>query len=530
MSRLLHDYASQQAAQRPNSRAIVSGGESLTFGELEYQSNRLANLLRENGCEAGNRVCLFLDKSPAAIIAMHGVLKAGAVYVPIDVSSPAPRLRRIEESCRPSMNLVENGAAKMLDAVLTDSALESSPVVGTLDSTAISTEIFPSAFDGTDLSSASNIAPDTGIGPDDTAHILFTSGSTGDPKGVMLSHRNVCHFVDWGREYFQIGPDDRNSGHPPLHFDLSTFDIYGSISAGAELHLVPAKANLLPSNLAKFIRESELTQWFSVPSALTLMARSEVIQKNDFPSLKRLLWCGEVLPTPTLIHCMERLPHVEFTNLYGPTETTIASSYFTVKNAPSDPRDQVPIGVPCEGEGLLVLDSEMQPVAKGEKGDLYISGSGLSKGYWNDPEKTAGVFLEHASGKIYRTGDIAYQGEDGQFYFVGRADTQIKSRGYRIELGEIEVAFNSLDILKECAVVGVPSSGFEGTAICCAFVSHDSEEIKPQVIRAGAKELLPGYMMPTQWKQYESLPKTGNGKSNRREIRESFESVMADSK
>ncbi|NNE91599.1 MAG: amino acid adenylation domain-containing protein [Verrucomicrobiales bacterium] len=522
MSQLIQDYTTLQATQRPDATAIVAGDESLTYRQLETRSNQLANLLREAGCRPGDRVCLFLDKSPAAIIAMHGVLKADAVYVPVDVTSPAPRLAAIVKSCRPAVILAEKAAGKLLKPVLAEANLDSSPRIGTLDA-----ELdFQTDFDAAELEKASEELPESTNGPEDIAHILFTSGSTGTPKGVMLSHRNVCHFVDWGREYFGIGPDDRTSGHSPFHFDLSTFDIYGSLSAGAQLHLVPAMANLLPKNLAQFIRESELTQWFSVPSALNLMARSEVIRENDFPSLERLLWCGEVLPTPTLIHLMERLPHVEFTNLYGPTETTIASSYFTMEKVPADPRDPVPIGRACDGEELCILDSDLQPVPDGEKGDLYISGDGLSKGYWEDPEKTREVFLDREDQLVYRTGDIAYVGEDGMFYFVGRNDSQIKSRGYRIELGEIEAAFNSLEIIKECAVVGVPSSGFEGTAICCAYVPQNGDDVSPEALRKGASELLPRYMLPKQWQQYRKLPKTGNGKSNRREIRETFESRM----
>jgi amino acid adenylation domain-containing protein len=471
---------------------------------------------------------LFLDKSTAAVVAMHGVLKADGVYVPVDMSSPAPRLRRIVESCRPKAILCESSSFSLMEAVLAD--LDFQPIIGTLEDAPGESGRFDLAFDATDLENAESKAPISRNVSSDPAHILFTSGSTGAPKGVVLSHGNVRHFVDWGKETFRIKSTDRNSGHPPLHFDLSTFDIFGTLAAGARLHLVPAMANLLPTSLAKFIRDMELTQWFSVPSVLTMMARSGVIEEGDFPSLKRLIWCGEVLPTSTLIHLMERLPHVEFTNLYGPTETTIASSFHTVKECPGDPLERIPIGTPCEGEDFLVLDSELQPVAEGVKGELYIGGAGLSQGYWRDPDKTDESFLTlpdsiSGSRQIYRTGDIAYRGEDGFFYFVGRNDSQIKSRGYRIEIGEIEVALNSLNMLRECAVVGVPSTGFEGTAICCAFVPQKGAKVTPETLRANASKLLPGYMLPHRWKLFESLPRTGNGKSDRRRIEEAFKAV-----
>src|SRR5213078_2537104 len=199
-----------------------------------------------------------------------------------------------------------------------------------------------------DLGSWPDEPPASVNSPRDPAHILFTSGSTGIPKGVVITHENVEHFVTWANSYFGTLPGDRVSGHPPLHFDLSTFDVFGTFASGAQLHLVPPEINLLPNALAEFIRVSELTQWFSVPSLLSYLAKFDVVQFNDFPTLRRLLWCGEVFPTAALRYWMARLPHVTFTNLYGPTETTIASSYYTVPTCPEHDGVAIPIGTPCE--------------------------------------------------------------------------------------------------------------------------------------------------------------------------------------
>jgi non-ribosomal peptide synthetase component F len=316
---------------------------------------------------------------------------------------------------------------------------------------------------------------------------------------------------------------DRKSCHSPLHFDLSTFDIYGTFATGAQLHLVPPAANLLPNKLAEFIRRAELTQWFSVPSALTYMAKFNALKAGDFPSLKRLLWCGEVFPTPALIYWMERLPHVRFTNLYGPTEATIASSYYTVPRPPQDPRARIPIGRACGGEELLVLDEHLHPVPAGQIADLYIAGQGLSPGYWQEPQKTAAAFLQMdgtPAKRVYRTGDLAFLGEDGLVYFVGRSDTQIKSRGHRIELGEIEAALNTLDYLSESAVVAIPTDGFEGTDICCAFAAVN--DATPSKISEALRWLLPAYMLPSLWLQFEALPKNKNGKVDRSLLVERF--------
>jgi len=321
---------------------------------------------------------------------------------------------------------------------------------------------------------------------------------------------------------------DRVSAHTPLHFDLSVFDIFGTFAAGGELHLVPPELNLVPNKLAQFIRDSNLTQWFSVPAILNYMAKFDVVRLNDFPSLRRLLWCGEVFPTPSLIYWMQRLPHVRFTNLYGPTETTIASSYYTVPACPEDEKASIPIGTACDGEELLLLDGALRPVPSGEAGDLYIRGAGLSPGYWGDREKTRAAFLSNPhnpdpSERIYRTGDLAKIGHDGLVYFLGRADSQIKSRGYRIELGEIETAANALKCLRESAVVAINTDGFEGSMICCAYVPAQDTPVAPANLRKELSKVLPGYMLPGRWMSFGVLPKNANGKIDRRRIKEEFQ-------
>jgi amino acid adenylation domain-containing protein len=524
---LLQEYVSRQVETRPDAVALQMAGERLTYGELEEASNRLARLIGEAGCGRGERVCLFVPKTIAAIVAEVATLKADCAYVPIDTASPAPRVEMIVESAEPALILVTAPAAKLLDDVLALRGNGGIPV-GSLDEERVAGEHFASAFSAADLAGQSSEPLSYANSTEDAAHVLYTSGSTGTPKGVVIKHENVIAFVEWATSYFGTKASDRISGHPPLHFDLSTFDIYGTFLAGAELHLVPGAANLVPHKLAELIRSSELTQWFSVPSAMTYMAKFDVIQHGDFPSLERVLWCGEVLPTPILMHWMERLPHARFTNLYGPTEATIASSYYTVPEVPASETEAVPIGVPCEGEELLVLDEQLQAVPAGEIGELYIGGVGLSPGYWRDDEKTRGAFLSDprspdSNARIYRTGDLAKVMDDGLVHFLGRADSQIKHRGYRIELGEIETALNALDGVRECAVVGVDTGGFEGTAICCAFAPAAGTSIEPPQVREQLARTLPTYMLPAHWHVLEALPKNVNGKIDRRAIREHFE-------
>jgi amino acid adenylation domain-containing protein len=525
---LLQHWVTEQAERRPDAVALVMNEERITYGQLEESSNRLARLLKAAGCRKEDRVCFLIPKSPAAYISMLGILKADCIHVPLDTSSPAPRLTRIVESCEPRFILGAGSVANLLDEIMSEDKFRSTVSVGWMGADATAGRNFDVRFALRDLESYSGAPLDYQNTREDPAHILFTSGSTGAPKGVVITHSNVIHFIEWANQYFGICSSDRLSAHPPLHFDLSTFDMFGAFAAGAELHLVSPALNLLPHKMADFIRTSELTQWFSVPSILSYMAKFDVVSFNDFPTLKRVLWCGEVFPTPSLIYWMERLPNVSFTNLYGPTEATIASSYYTVPNYPKDERAAIPIGTACGGEELMALDDDLRPVPQGEVGNLYIRGVGLSPGYWRDREKTDAVFLPNPQSsepedRIYKTGDLAKVGPDDLVYFLGRADSQIKSRGYRIELGEIETALNAIDGLEECAVVAVSSDGFEGATICCAYAPQPGSQVASSILREKLSKVLPNYMMPSKWMAFDKLPKNANGKIDRPKLREQFQ-------
>jgi amino acid adenylation domain-containing protein len=533
MRGLLQAAITAQAESRPDTLALKYRRESWSYGALEETSNRLAGLLVEAGCRRGDRVALMMSKSPLAIACMLGILKADACYVPLDPSGPAPRLARMLESADCSLLLAAGAVAPMLADSLAAARLEEAPRLGWLEDSSPATLPASPAFTLRDLQAHPARPRNYANRDTDLAHILFTSGSTGAPKGVMITHANVRHFVSWATAHFGIGREDRLSQHSPLHFDLSTFDVYGALSAGAELHLVPTELNLLPHRLAAFMGETGLTQWFSVPSVLNLMARQDAVPAV-LPQLRRVLWCGETLPTPTLMHWMRRLPGIRYTNLYGPTEATIASSHHTVASCPQDERQDIPIGRPCEGEELLILDRSLRPVAAGESGDLYIAGPGLSPGYWRDDEKTRGVFLsrpgsvlprpggEFQDGRIYKTGDIARWGSDGLAYFQGRADSQIKSRGYRIELGEVESAANACGFAAECAIVAIPTAGFEGHAICCAYSVAPGNDAGAAPFRERLRSLLPAYMLPTRWKLLPEIPRNANGKIDRPALRGLF--------
>jgi amino acid adenylation domain-containing protein len=517
---LLQDFAKQKAAERPDATALVMGEERLTYGELVGSAGRLGARLLEAGIEPGDRVGLLIPKGPVAIVAMHAVLECGAIYVPLDVDSPPPRLARILESAGPRLLLSAPTAGATLDGLARLAALP--PVWSVEDPIAAGSvrgELSRADWD------VEGPAPEVRVDPGAPAHLIYTSGSTGQPKGVAITHRGVAAAVAWGLRKFGTEAGDRVSCHAALHFDQSTADVYATLAAGAEVHLVPPGLNLNPRALAALIRESELTQWCSVPSVLAYMVRFGAVGEGDFPALRRLLWGGEPLPTPILIELMRRLPQASFTNLYGPTETTITSSAYRVPAVPADASERIPIGEPCDGEELLILDDRQRPVAAGESGEIHIAGVGVSPGYWGDEERTRAAFLPDprspGGGRIYRTGDLARVGRDGQVYFLGRADSQIKSRGYRIELGEVESALGAVAGIRDCAVVGVEVGGFEGISICAAYVG--GPDLDPAALRTALGGLVPSYMVPARWLALEALPRNRNGKVDRPALRKCFE-------
>jgi amino acid adenylation domain-containing protein len=520
----LWELAARSATRSPDAIAVALGGDRLTYRELVEWSERIGGALQEAGVVHGDRVLLAAGKTPRTMAALLGILRAGAAYVPLDPASPVARTRHMLDAVGTRWMLADADGAKLVRSLVSERDL----TVGWLGQDEPA-GLGPPAFTWATLARSAPVARSVAADGERTAYILFTSGSTGIPKGVAVRHRNVLHFVEWAAGHFGLGGEDRISSHPPLHFDLSVFDVFGAFAAGATLELVPPGLNLSPGGLAGFIRDRELTQWFSVPAALALLVKAGAVREGDFPRLRRLLWCGEVLPTPVLRALMQRLPHVRFTNLYGPTETTIASSWYTLPAIPATDDEDIPIGHAIPGEELVVLDEALRLPTVGEQGELYIGGAGVAEGYWRDETRTRAAFVPDPrpgrEGRVlYRTGDIASQDPAGYFRFHGRADGQIKSRGYRIELGEIEAALATLPDLREGAVVAVETNGFEGMAICCAYVAE--REVAPTALRGALSGRLPSYMLPARWMALEALPRNVNGKVDRQAIRVLFQARM----
>lgn len=526
MPSLLQSYVTAHAMRSPDATALVAESGALSYGALDERSDRLARLLTELGCLRGERVALLASSSPASIAAMLGVLKADAIYVPLDPRGPAARLARIVESAEPRWILAAGGVIALLEALMARLPPIRRPSVGWLDTDRPPAGGVPPRFTPRDIDRCPAAAPPFRARSHDVAYVMYTSAPRG-PRGVPITHASVRRMADWARDHFGIGPADRLSAYAPLHVDLSVFDLYAAFAAGAQLHLVPASAALLPQTMARFIRDSALTQWCSAPAALTPLARFDGVREHDFPALRRVLWGGEVFPEDALIYWMTRLPHVRFTNLYGTTETGVASASYTLPAPPSGRVRSVPLGAPRQGATVAVLDESLRPAAADTIGEICVGGEGLGPGYWRDPYGTLGAYIPDPGAsepgvRLFRTGDRGRMDAGGLLHFEGRSDARIKHRGHRVELGEIETALQALGLLRECVVVAPAAPGL-GATICCAYVPRPGAAPSPGQLRRLLLELLPPPMVPERWVQFEKLPRHAGGGIDRRQLSSYFE-------
>lgn len=528
--RLLPELLARAADRHPDRTAVVDARGSLTYADLDRRANRLAHVLRGAGVAPGDRVGLYLNKSAAAIVGIYGILKAGAAYVPLDPFAPTARLAYIARNCGLRCLVTEaEKAAAWSEMVAGGAPLETFVVLADrAGAGGMPSAGGPAAADGVaGLPDARLLGPDalaaapetvppvSGI-DQDLAYILYTSGSTGQPKGVMISHLNALSFVEWCVEYFQPTEQDVFSNHAPLHFDLTILDIYVAAMAGAAMVVVPPDASVFPAQLARFIERHAITVWYSVPSILTMLVLHGGLTPGRLPSLRHVIFAGEVFPTKHLRSLMRLLPHAQFTNLYGPTETNVCT-YYRVPLLPDDRTEPIPIGRAIRNVEVFAVDETGRRVARGEVGELYVRGTTVAYGYWGDAEKTAKAFLTNpfgpAADRIYRTGDLVQENADGDFLFLGRKDHQIKSRGYRIELGDIEAAIYSHPDVAECAVVAIPDEVI-GNRIK-AFVVPRRAGVTEEDLVAACTRLVPKYMIPESFEFVATLPRTSTGKVDR---------------
>jgi amino acid adenylation domain-containing protein len=444
-------------------------------------------------------------------------MKVGAAYVPFDPDAPVGRLAYIARDC--GIRVLITGVEKQdrwLPLSEAGASISSLVVLNAVDVTA-SPEL--KVVDRSGVEGASGDALDAGVVDMDLAYILYTSGSTGDPKGVMLTHRNALAFIRWAATQFAITPNDRLSSHAPLHFDLSVFDLYAAAYAGAAVVLVPPRTSLFPNQVVRFIQDNAITIWYSVPSILSMMTLRGGLQPGDLTSIRAILFAGEVFPTKYLRELMRLVPNARFANLYGPTETNVCT-WYEVPPLAQDNDDTIPIGSAVDNDEVFAVKEDGSIATLGEVGELHVRGATVMRGYWGDAERTArGLVADPRSGSlrdsVYRTGDLVEVLRGGSFRYIGRRDSQIKSRGYRIELGDIEAALQAHAGVIECAVVAIPDEVITNRIVAYLTIIDGTTA---EDVAHFCGERLPRYMIPESFKLVPALARTSTGKIDRRRL------------
>ncbi|MCX4342794.1 MAG: amino acid adenylation domain-containing protein [Kineothrix sp.] len=492
-------WLDKTAAKFPDRTAFADEKGEITFEETQRRAKRIATEIVKKGLFK-KPIVIYLDKGIDVPTAFMAVAYSGNFYSPIDTDMPMSRANKIMEILNPALvittmerkdDFAESGYQG--DFLLLD--------------TAITAEIQEEK-----IALVQRKVIDT-----DLLYVLFTSGSTGVPKGVTITHRSVIDHIDWVVETFNITEDDRFGNQVPFYFDMSILDIYSTIKSGAATYIIPKSLFSYPVLLLEYLKEKRITTIYWVPSAMIMVSRLQALREVDLSdTLRRVLFAGEVMPSRQLNIWRSYLPNVLYANLYGPTEITDTCVYYIVNREFAD-EEPIPIGVPMSNKDIIVLDENDELVTEKGSGELCVRGTSLSMGYYNNPEKTKEVFVQNPLNPfvpeiIYRTGDLVQFNEYGEMVYLSRKDYQIKHMGRRIELGEIEKAVSSLQEISVC---------------CCIYdkihrqiVLFIEEDLEKSYINHKISKLVPEYMLPNRVVKLDKIPINANGKIDRVELSE----------
>lgn len=494
--------AFQEVATRYEGRTALiypATGERTSYGELSLLVDRIASILWARGLRHGQVAAIFHDKSPAAFAAMLACLRLGILYTNLDPDSPWERLHKILATCRPSLII---------------NAFEAMPCATELEA-----EDYRNTLHLRTISPSSEIEPVPdfrAIGGGSPAYIMFTSGSTGMPKGAVMSHANLLWFIAWARERFAITSEDVLTNVNPIYFDNSVFDFYSAVFSGAALTPLTSDQVRDTRLLVRLVNDACCTIWFSVPSLLVYLLTTRALAASDFPVIRKIIFGGEGFPKTKLRQLYEMFgARAGLENVYGPTECTCICSAHAIRAADfEDMHKFAPLGLLAEN-----FDFEILPLDENapDFGELFLRGTQVGLGYYNDPERTARAFIQNPRHTLYvdigyRTGDLVHRDARGWLYFQGRADFQVKHMGYRIELEEIEAAFNSLPVVRECAAIYQKLD--EGLGQILAFAATSSP-VSPEELLQEVSAIVPPYMVPRRVMLIDPLPKNANGKIDR---------------
>ncbi len=488
------------SAADPARAAVIDEAGPVSYSALGASAALIARTLTEGGIGRGDRVGVLCRRDAAAVAAIHGVLASGAAYVPLDVEWPPARIQAICRDC---------GVAALIanDRAAAEAALAGRP--------AVLIAVGRSELATTTGQSAPSW-PRREVRASDPAYLLYTSGSTGAPKGVVVSHAAGRAFVDWAVSRFEVAASDVLAGTAPFSFDLSVFDLFASAATGATLLLVPAYLASFPPDLARFIADHAPTVWYSVPFPLARLAELGATAAPALASLRVVLFAGEVFPPGQLAKLMSVTPAASHANLYGPTETNVCT-FWPVDRPPTGP---VPIGRPIGPDHCWVMDGATAVTEPGSVGELWVAGATLADGYWGRPAETAGRFVPLPAGagmatgvgsRAYRTGDLVRLVAPNTFEYLGRADQLVKVRGVRVELGEIEQAALMAPEVSEACAVTLPD-GRLGRRICLLVTPAS---VAPESVLAECRRRLMPAAVPAGIWAVAELTRNDNGKLDR---------------
>lgn len=493
------DYLEETAGRFPEKTAFQDLKVSISFSELTRKSKAIGSYIAKN-VTPGEPIVVYMEKNALNVAAFLGAAYAGCFYVPIDRNMPVERIRLIVECLQPKIFICDKSTLESAQIFL-----EKVQIVSYDDAETF--EIDTNLLDKIRI----------GIKTTDLLYVLFTSGSTGIPKGVTISHLAVIDFMNWICDKYKFDDSSTFCNQAPFYFDASVPDLYIPLKTGATVYIPPKSYYTFPKKVLQFIKEHQINTLIWVPSALCNVVNCKAFDVCIPTSIKTVIFCGEVMPCKHLNVWKKFVPNALYVNMYGPTEATYACAYYNIERDFAD-EDKLPLGKACENSRIILITDGRQSKC-GEIGEICISGQCLSNGYYNAWEKTNSSFVQNPVNSkyiemIYKTGDLAYENENGDLIFSGRKDFQIKRLGYRIELGEIENVLLSINGIKNgCCLFDEASSD-----IIAVFAGEVDEKALDEVI--GQK--LPNYMKPTRYIRLKSIPMNLNGKIDRVKLKEEY--------
>ena len=484
----------------PQKVAVIDKDREIVFSDLHRKSLQLASALMALGIGQNRPVGVFLDKSIESVYADLGILYAGDFYMNLDIKTPAERIRNILQLVEPAAIISTTRQIKSIEGII-----PSTMKVILLDE----------AGGTADVDSADIIGRLSTIIDTDPSCIINTSGSTGTPKGVVLNHKSFFDFIDWAIDTFHFGDDLVMGSLSPIVFDIYSFELCMLMAKASTLVVLPAHLAAFPAKILEVLEQHRVNFLFWVPTIMVNIANMDLLSAFKLESLRTVWFAGEVFPTKQFNYWHHHLSEVTFANLYGPIEITLDCTYYIINKEIPD-EEPLPIGYPCRNTDILILDDEDRAVTEpGVEGELCVRGTSLAMGYYNNPEKTAAVFVQNPLNKaypelIYRTGDIVCLNDEGLIMFKGRKDNIVKHMGYRTDLGEIEhVIINTLKLVKNGCIV------YNQSDKQITLFYEAAEEIPVSEFRLQIGKVLPKYMIPTTFHHLEQLQRNANGKIDR---------------